>query len=79
MVSWLEWGKTQEKQLIQAQLFLSLTAEEQLFYDALETPCTIDKLAFKFKTPISQLAAILLKMEFKGAIRALGGNRFEQI
>jgi DNA processing protein len=82
LLNWELPSASKEKQkAIQKQLFVSLTAEEQTIYDALQKTGkeAIDILALTCKLPIYKLSSLLLNMELKGVIRPLPGKMFEVI
>lgn len=62
----------------QAQLFIDLTAEEQVIYDALnlENPKSIDDLSLEIQFPMSKTTSLLLNLEFKGVVKSLPGKHF---
>ncbi len=63
---------------VQQALFPSLSREEQCIMKVLETRTStaIDQLQIEAKIGSSQMAALLLNLEFKGLIRALPGKRY---
>ena len=82
LLNWELPSASKEKQkAIQKQLFVSLTAEEQAIYDALQKTGkeAIDILALTCNLPIYKLSSLLLNMELKGVIRPLPGKMFEVI
>lgn len=82
LLNWELPSASKEKQkAIQKQLFVSLTAEEQTIYDALQKTGkeAIDILALTCNLPIYKLSSLLLNMELKGVIRPLPGKMFEVI
>jgi DNA processing protein len=82
LLNWELPSASKEKQkAIQKQLFVSLTAEEQAIYDALQKTGkeAIDILALICNLPIYKLSSLLLNMELKGVIRPLPGKMFEVI
>lgn len=74
----MSWHRKSRQQNFQADLFTSLTESEQKIYSLIvETgEKDIDTLAFQSKTTPGELAALLLTLEFKGAIRSLPGKKF---
>jgi DNA processing protein len=70
-----------EQKTIQKQLFVTLTAEEQTIYNALQKSGkeAIDVLALTCNLPIYRLSSLLLNMELQGVIRPLPGKMFEAV
>jgi DNA processing protein len=62
----------------QTELFVELDeAEKQVVQLVRAKPeISVDELAYEMAHPISQLAPLLLSLEFKGMVRALPGNRY---
>lgn len=74
----MQWEKDQKSKEIQRSLFVELEPEQQQLSDLLKvnTDMAIDQLtAAMGKTP-SEMASLLLNMEFKGVIRSLPGKRY---
>ncbi len=73
----LNWDITTPKKEIQKQLFVSLSPEEELLLNLLESNEAkgIDHIALGLQQSIGQLSPILLGLELKGLIRLLPGNR----
>ena len=69
------------KKVIQKQLFVSLTEEEQKIYDYLQPKEKelMDIIALECDLPIFKTSSILLNMELKGVVRPLPGKLFEVI
>ncbi|MDG5491153.1 DNA-processing protein DprA [Psychroserpens sp. SPM9] len=67
--------------VIQKQLFVELTSEENIIYNYLKAhnKQLLDTIAIHCKMPIFKVASILLTMELKGVIRPLPGKLFELI
>ena len=79
VVEWLEWStKAQPPKAVQKQLFVALSEEEQQLYLAIKEEINLDELALLKGWPISKTATLLTQMELKGAIRSLGGKRYEK-
>jgi DNA processing protein len=76
LMRWTEPKQTASS--VQRQLFTDLTESEQLIMQLLgEVPEKhIDMLATESRIAASELASVLLSLEFKGAIRALPGKRY---
>jgi DNA processing protein len=82
LLNWeLPTATKNNQKAIQKQLFVSLTAEEQTIYDALQKAGkeAIDILALTCNLPIYKLSSLLLNMELKGLIRPLPGKLFEVV
>ncbi len=62
----------------QASLFVELTKQEQLIVDLLRTKeeAGVDWLHHQAKIPLSELASLLLNLEFNGVIRSLPGKQY---
>ncbi len=63
----------------QTQLFLELSDNEHFILGILkksETPIPIDALSLEAKMNPSQIASLLLNLEFKGVVQAFPGKRF---
>jgi DNA processing protein len=63
----------------QAQLFVDFDETEQIIVNSLrkyDNGIVIDALSYDTLLPQSRLAAVLLKLEFRGIVRALPGKRF---
>jgi DNA processing protein len=76
------WKDLDEKKVIQSQLFVQLTDNQQLVINFLkqsEGGVTIDALAYQTQLSQSNIAALLLELEFKGVVRALAGKRFTTV
>ena len=79
LADFMGWDEhTNTPSAAQRRLFMELSEEERAIVDILEqreeTP--IDMLAFQTKKTATQLAGVLLELEFKGLIRMLPGKRF---
>jgi DNA processing protein len=74
----MRWDEMDAKKVIQHQLFIELEPQEKKIADIIRANenIAIDELSFKSQLPPSELAAILLSLEFKGAICTLPGKRF---
>jgi len=82
LLNWeLPTASKSEQKAIQKQLFVTLSAEEQTIYDALQKSGkeAIDVLALTCNLPIYRLSSLLLNMELKGVIRPLPGKMFEAV
>lgn len=74
----MRWDQLDSARAVQQQLFVELTEEEKIIVDLLKPDdgTSIDALAASSGKPGSELAGILLELEFKGLVRALPGKRF---
>ncbi|MEM8527599.1 MAG: DNA-processing protein DprA [Bacteroidota bacterium] len=72
----LNWDVQSQNQ--QRSLFVELTSQEQSIVDALKGKehLGLDSLSYATKMATSQLAGILLDLEFRGVIRSLPGKRY---
>lgn len=78
----LNWElQRQSQKVVQKQLFITLTDEEQTVYDYLQKigKEMMDIIALECDFPIYKMSSILLNMELKGVIRPLPGKMFEVI
>ena len=78
LIQWMNWEQKKTKQSVQKPLFLDLSEKEKQLFSYLEHVATLDELSLKFKQPIATTASILLQLELKGAVRSIGGNKFER-
>jgi DNA processing protein len=74
----LRWTEPKVQSGAQRQLFADLSDEEQLIVELIGRTNDehIDLLAAKAKMQMSELASVLLSLEFKGVVRALPGKRY---
>ena len=74
----LHWEYSEKGEPIQKKLFVDLTEKEKIIIDLLqeEDETGIDKLSFKSKIPNSEMASLLLELEFKGMLKTLPGKRY---
>ena len=79
VATWLEWEDRTAPKTVQKRLFVNLNREEEAIFDLLKQPISLDEIALKMKRPVGQIAAELMQLELKGAIRSLSGKRFEQL
>ncbi len=78
----LGWENDQVKtDAIQSKMFVELSSEEELIVGLLngEGKLGIDMLSVKSNLPMSRVSSLLLKMEFKGLVRALPGKIYSLI
>ncbi len=77
----MSWDKKTKQQTYQADLFTELDEHEKKIY-SLIVDCgekDIDTLAYESKSTPGELAAILLNLEFKGAIKSLPGKKYAAV
>ena len=81
MASSLQWPGPGKTHTIQAKLFLDLSTAESLLLERIrQTPdIAIDQLTMAAALPPGEMAALLLGLEFKGAIRTLPGKRYRVV
>jgi DNA processing protein len=74
----MRWDEIDTDKVIQKSLFIDFTPKEQSVIDLLkqQQQITVDNLNFELKLPPSELASMLLNLEFKGAIRSLPGKKY---
>jgi DNA processing protein len=74
----MSWHRNTRQQTFQTDLFAEMTPGEQKIYRLIidNDEKDIDTLAFHSKTTPGELAAILLTLEFKGAIKSIPGKKF---
>ncbi len=74
----MRWDEFDKEKVVQKSLFVDLSHEEQKVIDILKknTQITVDDLNFHLKMTPSELASMLLNLEFKGAIRSLPGKKY---
>jgi DNA processing protein len=78
----MQWKDLDETKVIQSQLFVQLTDNQQLVINVMqqsEGGVMIDALAYQTQLSQSTIASLLLELEFKGMVRALPGKRFTTI
>jgi DNA processing protein len=81
LIELMSWNRRTRQQNFQTNLFTEMSREEQKIYSLIveDGEKDIDTLAFKSKSTPGELAAILLTLEFKGAIKSLPGKKFVAI
>lgn len=74
----MRWEKNNQSKAIQKQLFVELTQKEEAIVTILknEEDINIDKLGYESKLNPSEMASLLLSLEFKGLIKPLPGKRY---
>ncbi len=78
LIELMSWNRRTKQQNLQTDLFVEMTESEKKIYGLIleDEAKDIDTLAFQSKTTPGELAAILLNLEFKGAIKSLPGKKF---
>lgn len=78
LVEQMMWDQLDKSQDIQTTLFVDLDSNEIQIMDHIKqnSKPSIDELAFNIKTSQSEMASLLLGLEFKGLIKSLPGKRF---
>lgn len=81
IMDWLGWQEKKTPAAIQQYLFEDFTADESFVLSHLPGthPISVDELMISTGWQTSRLAAILLQLELKQAVRCLPGKRFEKI
>jgi DNA processing protein len=71
--------KHENSKAIQKQLFVQLSADEQIIIDVLKQQgeTNIDSICFYSNMPVSKVSALLLNLEFSGMVRSLPGKVFK--
>lgn len=79
LIDMMNWSKETKPKIVQKQLFLALTADEQKIIDLLQTKETVhsDELFHHTGLASSQLAATLLGLEMQGVIKTLPGKNYK--
>ena len=74
----MQWEERSKSRNIQPQLFVELSDQEQIIVNLLRerSELSIDALTFEAGITHSEMAALLLDLEFKGVIRSLPGKRY---
>lgn len=74
----MRWEDIDKKRTVQTSLFIDLDPEEQRIVDILreKKEMSIDEMTYTLNIPTSVLAAQLLTLEFKGALRSLPGKMY---
>ncbi len=78
LINLMSWNQKTKQQTYQTDLFVEMDDYEKKIY-SLIVDCgekDIDTLAYESKSTPGELAAVLLNLEFKGAIKALPGKKY---
>lgn len=78
IVNLMSWNRKTKQQTFQADLFVEMNEHEKKIYGLIvdSGEKDIDTLAYESKSTPGELAAILLHLEFKGAIKSLPGKKY---
>lgn len=78
LINLMSWNKSTRQQAYQTNLFIEMNDDEKKIYSLILDggEKDIDTLAYETKSTPGILAAILLNLEFKGAIKLLPGKKF---
>ncbi len=81
LIELMSWNARTRKQSFQTDLFTEMTQDEQKIYSLIvaDGEKDIDTLAFSSKITPGALAAILLTLECKGAIKSLPGKKYSAL
>ncbi|WP_103726008.1 DNA-processing protein DprA [Flavobacterium croceum] len=81
ILNWEHDAVVENKKVIQKQLFVELSSDEQKIYEYLQKngKQLLDVIALDCEMPIFKISSILLTMELKGVIKPLPGKLFEAI
>jgi len=82
LIEMLNWQIEHKKTtIVQKQLFVKLTDNEQTVYDFLlaNGKELLDTISLNCKLPIRQTITILFNLEMKGAVKPLPGKLFEAV
>jgi DNA processing protein len=72
------WKSSSAKQIIQRELFVSLTKEEESIVELLQNKeeLHINTLAVQSNLSVSKVSVILFELEMKGIVRSLAGGQY---
>ena len=81
LINLMSWNKSTRQQAYQSDLFTEMDEDEKKIYRLIVDigEKDIDTLAYESKSTPGALAAILLNLEFKGAIKSLPGKKYAAI
>lgn len=79
IIDQMNW-QIQDNPVIQTQLFVELSSEEQKIMDILNvtSPIHVDQLMMQSGLTTGKLASLLLDMELKGVVHSLPGKRYSK-
>lgn len=78
IADFMRWDDIDKRRMIQQQLFIDLDSTEQRVVNLLKEKdeMSIDQLSNAVGLSSSQMATLLLTLEFKGVVRTLPGKRY---
>jgi DNA processing protein len=77
LASQMMWDQLDQTKIVQTAMFTELNENEKIIVSELEKQDTgIDQLAYILKLTPSEMAALLLEMEFKGLVKSIPGKRY---
>ncbi len=78
LVEIMRWEQLDATKEIQKQMFVKLNEEEASLVALLKESeeVSIDKITYELKKPSSEIASLLLTLEFKGMVKTLPGKRY---
>lgn len=81
VINLMSWNQKTKNQSYQGELFTEMSAHEKKIYSLIvdRGEKDIDTLAYESKTTPGELAAVLLTLEFKGAIKSLPGKKYAAV
>ncbi len=81
LIHLMSWDSKTKQQTYQADLFIEMDENEKKIYSLIvdKGEKDIDTLAHESKSTPGELAAILLNLEFKGAIKSLPGKKYAAV
>lgn len=74
----MRWDEIDATKVIQSQLFVELNTEERFITELVKsTPqISIDQISAQSEMSLSEIANVILNLEFKGILRAIPGKRY---
>lgn len=74
----MRWDEIDTNKYIQKQLFVELDEQEKIAFDIIRDnhEISIDQLSYKLQLNPSEVASVLLGLEFKGLIKTLPGKKY---
>ena len=75
------WEAKENSKAIQKQMFVELSAEQQLITNILskQDKTGIDEVSLQAKLPMSKTASLLLELEFDGVVKSLPGKSYQLV
>ena len=82
-IAWfMQWDPPASNNAVQRSLFVELSPEEKTVLDLMQQhpePWSIDRISYHSKLQGSEIASVLLNLEFKGLVKPLPGKRFTPV